>query len=262
MAHKPTERVLDILKFLSVTPKGLTLTELSEASAVPKSTLYPIMQTMLIRKFVSLEKSSLKYKIGIAAFSVGLSYSKNKYILDFIKKIMVNIVSQINETCQMGILDENNVVYILREDPVKESGFRLVSHIGTRIPAYCTALGKALLSEYEIEKIKELYPAGLKAVTKKTVTDFAVLEDQLKTIRKTQIAKEFEEVTEFLCCFAVPLISSGKTFAAISISIPSFRANEEKINLATTLLLQAKEQIEATSLNIDADSVNNFRLND
>lgn len=253
MAHKPTERVLDVLQFLSITPKGLTLTELSEAIAVPKSTLYPILQTMLNRNFVSLEKNSLKYKIGIAAFSTGLSYSRNKYILDFIKKIMVDIVAAVDETCQMGILEGNNVVYILKEDPVNESGFRLISYIGKRIPAYCTALGKALLSEYEIEEIKALYPDGLKSVTEKTITDFAVLEDQLKKIRQTHIAKEFEEITEFLYCIAVPLVSDGKIFAAISISIPSFRANEEKIDLAIKLLLKAKEQIDAASLNSSAD---------
>lgn len=249
MAHKPTERVLNILNLLSVKPKGLTLTEISEAIDVPKSTLYPIIQTMLERNFLSLEKSSLKYSIGISTFCIGASYSRNKNMLDFIQKIMKNIVSNINETCQMGILDGYNVLYILKEDPIKDIDIRLISYVGKRIPAYCTALGKALLSEYNIEEIKTLYPDGLKPITKNTITDFSVLEEELKKIRETHVATEVEEVTEFLRCYAVPLTSKGKTTAAISISIPTFRATEEKNKLAIELLLKAKEQIDAVNLN-------------
>ncbi|AZV55155.1 IclR family transcriptional regulator [Clostridium sp. AWRP] len=249
MAHKPTERVLNILNLLSVKPKGLTLTEISETIDVPKSTLYPIIQTMLERNFLSLEKSSLKYSIGISTFCIGASYSRNKNMLDFIQKIMKNIVSNIDETCQMGILDGNNVLYILKEDPIKDIDIRLISYVGKRIPAYCTALGKALLSEYNIEEIKTLYPDGLKPITKNTITDFSVLEVELKRIRETHVAKEVEEVTEFLRCYAVPLTSKGKTTAAISISIPTFRATDEKNKLAVELLLKAKEEIDAVNLN-------------
>ncbi|WP_406541962.1 IclR family transcriptional regulator [Clostridium ljungdahlii] len=149
----------------------------------------------------------------------------------------------------MGILDGYNVLYILKEDPIKDIDIRLISYVGKRIPAYCTALGKALLSEYNIEEIKTLYPDGLKPITKNTITDFSVLEEELKKIRETHVATEVEEVTEFLRCYAVPLTSKGKTTAAISISIPTFRATEEKNKLAIELLLKAKEQIDAVNLN-------------
>lgn len=249
MGHKPTERVLNILNLLSTNPQGLTLTEISQAIDVPKSTLHPIMQTMLERNFAYLEKNSLKYLIGISAFCIGASYPRNKYMLDFIQKIMKNIVSSIKETCHMGILEGNNVFYILKEDPIIDMNFHLISHVGKRLPAYCTALGKALLSQYSIDEIKALYPDGLKPFMKNTITDFAVLEDQLKKIRETHIASEVEEVTEFLRCYAVPLMSKGKITAALSISIPTFRATDEKNKLAIELLLKAKEQIEAIDLN-------------
>ncbi len=249
MTHKPTERVLNILNLLSITPKGLTLTEISEAISIPKSTLYPIMQTMLERNFVYLEKNSLKYSMGISAFCIGASYSQNKHMIDFIQKIMKNIVADIDETCQMGVLDGSDVLYVLKEDPVKDMDIRLISHVGKRLPAYCTALGKALLSGYKIEKIKSLYPDGLKAVTKNTITDFNVLEAQLEKIRQTNVSLEVEEVTKFLRCYAVPLASKGKVIGAISISIPTFRATEKKNKLAIELLLKAKEKIDSVNYN-------------
>lgn len=246
MSHKPTQRVLNILDLLSVNQSGLTLTEISEALSIPKSTLYPIIQTMLEYNFISVENGSLKYSIGISSFRIGASYLKNKYTLDFIQKTMKSIVKNINETCQMGTLDGNNILYILKEDPDKDMYIRLISHIGKRIPAYCTALGKAILTQYNIEKIKSLYPDGLKAITENTITDFNKLEDQLENIRKNHVAKEYEEATEFICCFAVPIKLKNNTTAAISISIPTFRLNEEKEKLAMDLLLKAKNEIENT----------------
>lgn len=247
MTHKPTERVLNILNLLSINPGGLTLTEISGKIDIPKSTLYPIMQTMLEYNFVSLEKNSLKYSIGISAFCAGSSYSQNRTMLDFVKKIMKTIVSTIDETCHMGVLEGNTVLYVLKEDPVKDMGIRLISYVGKRIQAYCTALGKALLSQYTIEEVKALYPDGLKAITENTITNFDILGNQLTNIKKTHIATEIEEISEFLCCYAVPLTSKGKIIAAISISIPTFRATDEKIKLAIKLLLEAKAKIDAVN---------------
>ncbi len=259
-AHKPTERVLNILQLLSTNPEGFTLTEIAEAIQAPKSTIFPVIQTMLERRFISLNKSTLKYSIGISAFCIGASYSSGKNVLDFIKKEMEYIVGKINETCQMGILDGGNVLYVLKEDSMR-TDIRLVSHIGKRLPAYCTAIGKALLQEYDLEELKALYPDGLKPMTEKTITDFEVLAEQLKKINEDKIATDFEEVTKYLVCLAVPLSAQGKTIASISISLPIFRATEEKVNLAKQLLLNAKEKIETYFSAIHAD-LDSFVLTD
>lgn len=61
--HKPTERVLNILQLLSEKRDGITLTEIAQSIHAPKSTIYPIIQTMLDRKFIHLDKSTLKYTL-------------------------------------------------------------------------------------------------------------------------------------------------------------------------------------------------------
>lgn len=77
----------------------------------------------------------------------------------------------------------------------------------------------------------------------------------MKSIREGHIATEVEEVTEYLRCFAVPLTAKGKTIAAISINMPTFRATEDKIRLATDLLLSGKEKIDSYFLTINVDSI-------
>ena len=242
MSHKPTERVLRILNLLSINTDGLTLTEISKAISVPKSTLYPILQTMTDMNYIHLGKDSFRFKLGISTYCIGSSYSQDEYMLEFVKSKMKNIVTEIKEICQMGILEGNNVLYVLKEEPEIGLDIRIITQVGKRIPAYCTALGKALLSSYDIKEVKKLYPTGLIPYTENTITDFDVLNNQLVAIKKEHLAKEYEEITMGLCCYAVPLESNGNVIAALSISIPSFRATQEKLNLATELLLNARIQ--------------------
>lgn len=223
-------------------PDGLTLTEISKAISVPKSTLYPILQTMTDQNYIHLGKDSFLYKLGISTFCIGSSYSQDEYMLEFVKPIMKNVVAEIKELCQMGILEGNNVLYVLKEEPEVGLDIRIISRVGKRIPAYCTALGKALLSNYDIEEIKNLYPEGLIPYTENSITDFDILNHQLSVIRNEHIANEHEEITKGLYCYAVPLESNGNVIAALSVSIPKFRATTEKIELVTELLLNARRQ--------------------
>lgn len=242
MSHKPTERVLNILNLLSVNTDGLTLTEISKAISVPKSTLFPILQTMTDMNYIRLGKDSFRYKLGISTFCIGSSYSQDEYMLQFVKSIMKNVVTEIKELCQMGVLEGNNVLYVLKEEPEVGMDIRIISRVGKRLPAYCTALGKALLSNHDIEEVKKLYPKGLVPYTENTITDFDTLNHQLAAIREEHIAKEYEEITTGLCCYAVPLESKGNIIAALSVSIPKFRATKENLNLVSELLLNARKQ--------------------
>ena len=108
--HRPTERVLDILELLSTNPDGMTLTQLSRALNAPKSSIMPLVHTMTSRKFIYQHKDTSRYCMGIAAYSVGSSYTNTKNALEFIQSEMKYIVSQSNETCQLGIQVRSNLL--------------------------------------------------------------------------------------------------------------------------------------------------------
>lgn len=240
--HRPTSRVLNILEILATNSDGFTLTEIAEKINAPKSTILPIVHTMAERKFINIDRDSGKYTIGISTFSVGAAFSSNKNILQYINSEMKYIVEVSKEICQLGILKGNNVLYIDKVD--SEEAIRLVSHIGKMLPAYCTSLGKALICEMELDEVKKLYPTGLKSYTKNTITDFDVLFEQLLEIRKSNISMEFEEISEHLICCATPIRYNNKIIAAISVSIPAFRATQEKLSITSEVLINAKGKIE------------------
>ena len=240
--HRPTERVLDILELLSTNPNGMTLSELSRALSAPKSSIMPLVHTMAARKFIHMHSDTSKYSIGIAAYSVGASYTNSMNALQFIQDEMKYIVSQSNETCQLGIQNKKNLLYIAKEDSPQP--LRLVSYVGKQLPLYCTAIGRAILAEKPEEEVRSLYPDGLTAFTEHTITDWDELLLELKKTRERGYSMEHEESTPLVNCVGIPLSRHEKIIAALSVSIPTFRFSEEKLQFVIELLKNSKAKLE------------------
>ena len=240
--HNPTIRVIRIFEALNNSSSGLTLSELAKETDCPKSTISPIIYTLLSKNYIYKDKNTSKYNIGIKSFLIGSSYSSNCNSIDIVKKEMEDIVSSCNEVCQLGVLIDYNVFYLAKVDP--EQPIKLLSYVGAQFPAYATAHGKALLSGCSNEDIEHTYKNGLKPFTKKTITDVNELLKQIEEIRKGGLAYEFEEINQYTGCFALPLRKNNKVVAAISISFPLFRASKEKLNLIENILYKKRIIIE------------------
>ena len=252
--HRPTERVLDILELLSNNNEGMTLTELSKALNAPKSSIMPLVHTMTSRKFIYMQKDTLKYFIGIATFSVGSSYSNHMDALKLIKTEMKHIVSVSNETCQLGIQIRNNLLYIAKED--SSEPIRLVSYVGKQLPLYCTAIGRAILATKSKEELYNLYPNGLQAFTSNTITDWDTLFKELELTKKRGYAIEHEESTPSVNCVGVSLCKKENTVAALSVCIPTFRFSDEKLKIIIDLLKSSKKKLENYFNDFDLDLSN------
>ena len=239
--HRATARVLDILESLSGSEEGLTLTELSQALDAPKSSLFPIVHTLEERRYLRQDDGTGRYTMGPRALVLGAAFSADRGLAP-ITQVMKEVASKCQETCQMGILDQDRVLYVAREDAPQP--IRLISWVGTRLPANATAVGKALLSGLTNEEVRALYAGGLPRLTEQTITDVETLLAQLEAVRRGELAMEREESTDQLACWAAPLRRKGTVFAALSISVPLFRCREEKIELVRRSLLTAQAEIE------------------
>lgn len=245
MYHKPTERVLNILTYLSRNTQGATLTNLASDLDIPKSTISPILQEMVYQNYLYLNPDLNTYHIGLTTHAVASSYNEIKELIPFIKSEMTKITEKTTEICQMGVLEGPNVLYLLKEEPQKKLEIQIISYVGKRIPAYATALGKALLAGISLDELKNLYPTGLIAQTEKTITDFKMLKNQLDSFSKeNSISYEEEEISPHLCCYAIAINLPKQKKFALSVSLPIFRTNQAKRDLVKKLLKNAKNEIE------------------
>ncbi len=239
--HRPTLRVLAVLEHLAASEEGETLTQLSQALQVPKSSLFPVIHTLQERRYLHQDDVTGRYRVGPSAHALGAALSTGRGMSPVVQ-IMEHLVSRCQETCQLAILDQGQVFYVEKVD--SNQTIRTITRVGDRRPANATALGKALLSGLSDDQVRELYPAGLPRLTAQTITDFDVLLHQLEEIRQGGFALEQGESTAQLSCCAVPLRQGAHVFAAISIATPLFRVTEEKDRLIRRGLLEAREAIE------------------
>lgn len=249
--HRPTSRVLDILQLLSTSKEGYAPTEIANTIHVPKSTITPILRTLLQRKFITLTKMG-KYIIGPSAFIVGCAALPNMNLLELLKNNMKKIVKETSETCQLGILIDGDVLYIAKEESIEP--IRLVSFVGKRLPAYATGIGKALLSNFNLPQLEQLYPYDLPQITNHTIKNIPALLENLEQGNQQHFFEEAEENTLGIICLAVPLVYKEKIIAAISVSIPKFRFTPEKEKIVIQSLQKNRADLEHLfhELNIDS----------
>jgi|SRR5690625_4706872 len=248
--HRPTQRVIDILLQLSENEDGLTLTEISQLTDIPKSTISPILRTLENFKFTTLNSQN-KYIIGSNAFKVGGAFLKSNSGIDIIRSYMEEIVDKCNEVCQLGVYNNREVLFLEKIEPSRS--IKLVSNIGVTLPAHATALGKCLLTQFTNDEIREIFKDGLTSLTKNTINDVEELIEELEKVRKNGYAYECGEVSEEIKCMAIPLKVRGQIVAALSVAVPFFRKSENKFSEIINLLLEYRPIIEANIYNAPLD---------
>jgi DNA-binding IclR family transcriptional regulator len=233
-------RAADILDLLAAAGKPVRAATLADTTGLSRSTLYLLLETLARMQWI--EKRDDGYVIGVGLFELGNAYVRHDQLQAAFREGASAFVNKHNEVVQLAVLDGVQVVYVAREDAHRP--VRLVSDLGSRLPAHCCALGKALLSSLDDEAVAERLPDRLEAVTPRTITRRAALLRELASIRTDGLAVEREEVAEGLACFAayVGMTPAGKR-VAVSTSVPVGRldARREKqiavsiVQLATRL---------------------------
>lgn len=240
--HKPTERVLVILETLANATDGMTLSEIALDTSISKGTLFPILKSLQYRKYISHDEQNGFYTLGISCAVLAGSTIEKAFWLNVIHNEMSVVVAECNEICQLGILDNEWVLYI---DKVQgDQAVQLASKIGARLPAFLSALGKTLLHRHSDEDINALYPHGFVAITENSVKNITELRQQLDAVALNGYAVDNREINNDTICFAVPLEQRGHILAAISVSLPFFRAQPETIDRVIDALKRAKIRIE------------------
>ena len=241
--HRTTARVIDILELVADSAEGMTFSEISARLSMPKGSLHPILQTLCDRGYLRLSAGSRRYRAGAALFAAGSRYVENADILTRIQRELHKLSRTTYGTSYLGILTGGEALYLLKE--TAPAPFEVRSRPGYRIPAYCSALGKALLSQHTDDELRALYAEPLEPLTPKSVPTLQQLSRQLAEVRRTGFAEEREEAALHVRCVGVPVYLDGCITAAISCSFPILEGYSENEAVLRTALLRTKEAVEA-----------------
>jgi DNA-binding IclR family transcriptional regulator len=224
---KSAVRTVELLEFLAARPDNpARLREISDALDMPRSSAHALLRTLVAQGWVRCDPSGTLYGIGIRALLVGTSYLDSDPYMPLITPFLDDLRQELDETFHLGRLDGTDIVYLATRESKQYT--RASNRVGRRLPAYTTALGKALLAERFGTDRDEHIPAALKPLTANTIVDRGSLDEVLDEVRVRGYATDDQENTTGLRCFAVALRYCQPAQDAISASVPVGRLTPQR----------------------------------
>jgi len=239
------DRALAALATLANSSSDCSLAELCPALGLHKSTAHRLMMVLEQHRLVVKNPETGRYRLGLRLYELGSRAIEGLDLRGRARPHLNRLRERFGETVFFCILDEGQVFYV--EKVESQRSVRTACTVGSRAPAYCTAVGKAMLAELSDAEVSGITKASsLKAITANTITTMAELRAELKAVRSRGYAIDDEEKEEGLRCVGAAVRAhSRKLAAAMSISGPAFRMTKERIPEVGQALMQAAGELSA-----------------
>ncbi|MBY0382642.1 MAG: IclR family transcriptional regulator [Xanthobacteraceae bacterium] len=236
------EKVVAALEVVCASEKPISLSEITARLGVPKPSVHRILaqleQTNLIQRDLLGKRYIAGARTTRLAYSSLQSAARTSY-----EVVLRGLVDSIGETFNIGVLDGSDVVYVHRV----ECDWPLRSHFtsGSRVPAHCTSLGKAILAFSSKEVRKQFIEnAALKRFTSNTIGSRTKLIPLLDRIRQDGFAQNDQEYMEGVIGLAVPILASdGRVVAALSLHAPMARLSLKQARDHLPAMRQASRKL-------------------
>ena len=217
------ERGLAILSSFNARRSLIGVSELSRGLDLSRSTAHRYVTTLAKLGYLQQDPDSKRYRLGPKVLDLGFSALNSMDLLEISAPHLRQLSDETQHTVNLAILDDTDVVYIERCRTTRpgQQEIDLNLHVGARLPAYCTAMGKAILAFLPEERVAQIVerivfePRG-----PNTITDPAAFRKELDKIRASGIAVNNEELAYGLRSIAAPIHSySGEVLAALNLAI-------------------------------------------
>jgi IclR family transcriptional regulator, acetate operon repressor len=231
------DRALSILDVLRLSDGGLALGDVASRSGLPKSTTHRLLSTLERRGLVARDPDTGTYRLATKTFEpVGAGPG--------VRQVLEGLAALSGETANLGALIGSEVLYVDRADSPHALRWQL--GVGSRVPAYCSAMGKAILASLPAGEVSRRLPRRLKPFTGHTITERRTLLDELALVRRRGFAMDDEEFMDGVRCVAVPIGYGAAGVAhAVSLAGPAFRWTLERAEGLVDAIHQAAARMHA-----------------
>lgn len=217
------ERAFKILEAFCTPNTELTLTEISNICLLNKTTTNRFLNTLTKLGYLIRDENK-RYSLSPKIMSLSYGYLNASSLRSVSKQLIDELSTEIEETVNLGILYDINVIYLYRKEV--SSYLKHELYDGSFLPAYCTSLGKILLAGLSDDELSErISKMNLKPITSRTITDKNELYKNILEARKKGFCIADRELSMDLFAVAVPIIDArGKVVAGINVTMS---ANED-----------------------------------
>ena len=219
---KATLAVLDLLAARS----PLSLSEISRELGIAKSTLHRIC-AVLVERGWAVRDTDGRFALGIRALRLG-SASSGLPIVTAFRTVAAEFLTRHDETIALAILDGVESLFVALEETSQP--VRLVTHVGSKTPAFASASGRVVLASHPPAAVAAAFGGQpLVTPTGRRLNGVAELQSILAQVRERGYAENWEETAEGLYAASVPVTNDeGVTLAALTTCIPISRITPER----------------------------------
>lgn len=239
-------RGLEAIRVVATTRGPSTLTSIHEATEIPKSTLVRLLAVLEEDDYLIKVDERPAYQLGHALLPIAVGYFEMASVADLLRPHLAALSAATGWTSNFGVLDGSDVVHLCVEFPERPIYYTTTE--GSAHPAYCTALGKAIMIELDDRAVaRALPPEPFPRLTAHTITTVKGMRAALKQARQNGFAVDAEESDLGLRCIAVPVVGERGVLGALSVSGPSGEAGPDRERLLVEQLQRTRAAIVAIS---------------
>lgn len=221
-------RGLSVIRAFGPGREQMTLADIAKLTDLPRATVRRALFTLVSLGYAA--DDGRHFRLTPRILALGHAYLSSTPLPGLLQPALESVSEITRESCSASILDGTEIIYIARSATKRIMSVGL--NVGSRLPAYCTSMGRVLLAAESVERQKSLLQqSDLKALTDKTLTDPARLLRELATVQAQGYAYVDQELESGLCSLAVPVHSAkGEVVAAINVSTQASRLEESQIH--------------------------------
>ncbi|HWK62614.1 MAG TPA: IclR family transcriptional regulator [Eoetvoesiella sp.] len=214
------ERGLRILSEFSRHTPTLTAPELAKRLDVPRTTVFRLLVTLENLGFVERARNGRDYSLGTAVLKLGFEYLASLSLTELSRPLLERLRDETSYSSNLVIRDGRDIVYI--QKVASSSLFTSSVHIGTRLPAHATVLGRVLLSNHSFQELEDLYPEEqLQSYGPHTPPTVKELYKLLRTDKEHGYVLEEGFFENNISTIAAPVYDeSGRVAAALGLTVP------------------------------------------
>ena len=235
---RAVERALDVLQCFTNQSPELTMSQISSMIGINKSTVHRLLTTLERKRFVERDPFTGVYKPGLRLLQIASLAMEHNTLRRLAGPFLQDLCSRHLENVNLSLLDGADVIYV---DVIESSQrVKLAAVPGQRLPAFCTASGKAMLAFLPEDQVKRILERGMPRYTQTTRTSPEAFFKNADEIREQGYAISVEEFEDGINAIAVPICN--QPIASISIAGPAYRLTRERmIEISPDLLATAKK---------------------
>jgi IclR family transcriptional regulator, acetate operon repressor len=223
------DRGLAILEAVAASTEPVPLKHLTDLIGIDRSSVFRLANTLRQRRFLANPKGSNDYILGPTAWRLSRRYGRS-ILGTFFHPYLRELTAKLGETSHFAVREGGQAFFIDHHTPTGQV-VSVAGQTGEFAPLHCTAHGKALLADFDLNALKALFgPAPLHGYTANTITSLTRLARVCGRVRTDGFALDDAEYMAEVRCVAAPIRDpQGEIVASVGISSPVTRLHTKRI---------------------------------